>query len=360
MEVTIPGLVDPHVHLREPGAEQKEDFDTGTAAALAGGITTIIDMPNNPGAPTTTQGALHDKIARASSRIRCDVGFYFGGTVASTRDFAHVEPHVFGLKVYLDTTTGDLLVDTLRETQQLFDAWPASRPLLVHAEDMTVAAVLGLIANRPRRVHFCHVSLASELREIRSAKERGLPVTCEVTPHHLFLSDEDAGSLGPYGTMKPPLRPRADVDALWRNLDIVDMVASDHAPHTDAEKQAVPAPYGVPGLETTLPLMLDAVAAGRLSLERVVDLMRDAPGRIFGVPLDAGSEVEIDLNESWRIDRHQLHTKCGWTPFDGARIRGRVRRVHLRGRLAVDGEEIIAQPGWGQVVRPSVSQGAAA
>ena len=356
MALTIPGLIDVHVHMREPGAEQKEDFDTGTAAALAGGFTAIVDMPNNPGAPTISERALKDKMDRARKKLRCDVGFHFGGTPASTADFDRLESLVFGLKVYLDTTTGDLLVDRLDETRKVFDAWPDTRPLLVHAEDTTVAAVLGLIAVRPRRIHFCHISLAAEIREIRAAKEMGLPVTCEVTPHHLFLSEEDAASLGAYGVMKPPLRPRTDVDALWKNIDVIDVLATDHAPHTNAEKQAIPAPYGVPGLETALPLMLEAVAAGRLSLERVVDLMRGAPARIFGVPIDAGSEVEIDVNGSWRIDRRQLRTKCGWTPFDGMRVRGRVLRVRLRGRLALEGDEILAAPGSGHILRPVVER----
>jgi dihydroorotase len=350
----IPGLIDAHVHMREPGAEHKEDFDTGTAAALAGGYTTIIDMPNNPGAPTISAAALKDKIDRARVRIRCDIGFHFGGTPASVGDFDAVQSDVFGLKVYLDTTTGDLLVNRLDQTRMVFDAWPPSRPLLVHAEDTTVAAVLGLIAVRPRRIHFCHISLAAEICEIRAAKERGLPVTCEVTPHHLFLSEEDGASLGSYGVMKPPLRSRADVDALWRNMDVIDMVSTDHAPHTGAEKQAVPAPYGVPGLETALPLMLEAVAADRLSLERVVDLMSEAPARIFDVPLDAGAEVEIDMKQSWQIDRRNLRTKCGWTPFDGMRVRGRVRRVRLRGRLALEGDEVLAAPGSGHIVGPLV------
>jgi len=345
-------LVDAHVHLRDPGAEHKEDFDTGTAAALAGGITVLLDMPNNPGAPTTTELALHRKIALARGRIRCDVGFHCGGTAASTQHFARVEHRVFGLKVYLDTTTGDLLVDKLSEVRDILDRWPASRPLLVHAEDTTVAAVLGLIATRPRRVHFCHLSQASELMEIRAAKEKGLPVTCEVTPHHLFLTDQDARSLGPYGVMKPPLRPRADVDALWTHLGAVDIVATDHAPHSDEEKQQEPPPYGVPGLETALPLMLDAVAAGRLTLERLVDLMAVGPSRIFGLPHGSDSKVEIDPHQSWVIDRNHLHTKCGWTPFDGARVRGRVRRVHIRDQLALDGDVIIAEPGSGTVVFP--------
>ena len=349
---TIPGLIDVHVHMREPGAEHKEDFDTGTAAALAGGFTTVIDMPNNPGAPTISAAALKEKVDRASARIRCDVGFHFGGTRTSVGAFDSIQSDVFGLKVYLDTTTGDLLVDRLDETRRLFDAWPQGRPLLVHAEDTTVAAVLGLIAIRPRRVHFCHVSLAAEIREIRAAKELSLPVTCEVTPHHLFLSEEDGASLGPYGVMKPPLRSRADVDALWRNMDVIDMVATDHAPHTDAEKQAVPAPYGVPGLETALPLMLEAVAAGRLSLERVVDLMSDAPARIFDVPRDGAAEVDIDMNQSWRIERRSLHTKCGWTPFDGMRVRGRVRAVRMRGRAALEGDELLGAPGSGHTIRP--------
>ncbi len=256
--IRLPGLVDVHVHLREPGSEQKEDFATGTRAALAGGFTQVLDMPNNPGAPTITPEALADKQARAAARACCDVGFHYGATPTNLATYPAVVDQVFGLKLYLDHTTGALLVEGLAPLLAICAAWPSGKPLIVHAEERTVAAVLGVVALRPRRVHFAHVSRAAEITLIREAKEAGLPVTCEVAPHHLFLSDADLPDLGPYGLMKPPLRTGADVDALWANLPVVDVIATDHAPHTRAEKE-----FGHPGLRRARPADGPAADADR-------------------------------------------------------------------------------------------------
>lgn len=350
--IRLPGLVDVHVHLRDPGSEQKEDFTTGTRAALAGGITTVLDMPNNPGAPTITPSALDEKRARAAARTCCDIGFHYGATPDNLGTFPAVTPSVFGLKLYLDHTTGSLLVERLDSMLDIFAAWPPDKPLLVHAEERSVAAVLGLLAAAPRRVHFCHVSRGSEIRLIRAAKERGLPVTCEVAPHHLFLSDADLPRLGPYGMMKPPLRTGADVDALWANLDVVDMVATDHAPHTRAEKEVAAPAYGVPGLQTALPLMLTAVSEGRLSLDRLVELMATAPRRVFAIPEQPETFVEIDPDAAWEITDDQQLTKCGWTPFAGRRVRGHVQRVVLRGTEVMRDGVVSAEPGSGRVLTP--------
>ncbi|HUS14302.1 MAG TPA: amidohydrolase family protein [Chloroflexia bacterium] len=350
--VRLPGLVDVHVHLREPGSEQKEDFATGTRAALAGGITTVLDMPNNPGAPTITAAALADKRARAAAATCCDIGFHYGATPLNLDTFAEVAPAVFGLKLYLDHTTGTLLVERLDSLLAICAAWPADKPLLVHAEERTVAAVLGVLATQPRRVHFCHVSLGSEIRMIAAAKERGLPITCEVAPHHLFLSDADLPRLGPYGMMKPPLRTGADVDALWRHLPVIDMIATDHAPHTRAEKESDTPAYGVPGLQTALPLMLTAVAGSRLTLDRLVELMATTPRRVFGLPEDADTYVEVDPLDPWILSDAEQLSKCGWTPFSGMAVRGRICRVVLRGREVVRDGTVRATPGSGRVLTP--------
>ena len=350
--IRLPGLVDVHVHLREPGSEQKEDFITGTRAALAGGITQVLDMPNNPGAPTITPDALAAKTARAAAHTCCDIGFHYGATPANQDTFPAVADQVFGLKLYLDHTTGSLLVERLADMRAIMAAWPAAKPLLVHAEERTVAAVLGILALAPRRVHFCHVSLGAEIAMIREAKERGLPVTCEVAPHHLFLSEADLPRLGPFGLMKPPLRSGADVDALWRNLDAVDMIATDHAPHTRAEKESGTPAYGVPGLQTALPLMLTAVAAGRLTLDRLVELMATTPRRVFALPEQADTYVEIDPDAAWTITDAEQYSKCGWTPFAGMRVHGRVARVVLRGAVVVRDGGVMAAPGSARVLHP--------
>jgi carbamoyl-phosphate synthase/aspartate carbamoyltransferase/dihydroorotase len=347
--VRLPGLIDPHVHLRDPGATHKEDFDTGTRAALAGGFTTVLDMPNNPGDPTVSPDALERKAASASSRVSCDVGFFYGATAMNTSTFAQVAPRVFGLKLYLDHTTGDLKVDELEVIRDIMAAWPPNMTLCVHAEDRTVAMILGLLPSLGRGVHFCHVSEKVEIELIRDAKERGLPVTCEVAPHHLYLTEDDLPRLGGFGVMKPPLKRGRDVDALWANLDAIDMIATDHAPHTRAEKEGDHPAFGVPGLETSLPLMLTAVNTERLSMDRLVEMMHAAPARLFGIPAQPDTFTEVDTERTWQITESSLQTRCGWTPFDGMTVTGSVVRVVLRGREAVRGGQIV-EAGLGHVI----------
>jgi dihydroorotase len=350
--VRLPGLIDPHVHLRDPGATQKEDFLTGTRAALAGGFTLLLDMPNNPGAPVISPAALAAKEEVAASKIVCDVGLYYGATPHNAATYSAAASRVFGLKLYLDHTTGDLKVDDLETIAAIMRAWPREKPLLVHAEDRTVAMVLGLIPSVGRGVHFCHISEKIEIELIRDAKERGLPATCEVAPHHLYLTEEDVPRLEGFGIMKPPLKRAADRDALWANLDVIDMIATDHAPHTIAEKQGQPAPFGVPGLETSLPLMLTAVAAGRLTLDRLVEMMHDAPARLFHIGPQPGTYVDVDTDAEWTIETAGLQTKCGWTPFEGMSVTGAVKSVVFRGHEVFREGEILAKPGSGRLISP--------
>lgn len=350
--VRLPGLIDPHVHLRDPGATHKEDFLTGTRAALIGGITLVFDMPNNPGAPVLTPEALQRKIEAARSKIVCDVGLYYGASPTNLATYDQVAPQVVGLKLYLDHTTGDLKIEDLDTIRSIMLAWPHHRPLCVHAEDRTVAAVLGLLPTVNRRVHFCHVSEAIEIKLIRDAKERGLPVTCEVAPHHLYLTEADLPRLEGMGIMRPPLKRAADRDALWANLDVVDIIATDHAPHTLDEKRATPIPFGVPGLETSLPLMLTAVHEGRLSMDRLVELMYSATLRIFGTKQQPETYIYIDTAHKWTIESARLETKCGWSPFEGMEVTGSVRTVVLRGQTVVQDGEITAAPGVGTIIAP--------
>ena len=213
-----------------------------------------------------------------------------------------------------------------------------------------MAIAIGLARSFGRRLHLCHISRADEIALIRAAKASGAAVTCEVTPHHLFLTETDAQRLGPYGSMKPSLASANDVAALWANLDVVDCIATDHAPHTRAEKDGQNPPPGIPGLETMLPLMLTAVAEGRLSMERLVDLSHHAPKRIFGLPAQPDTWVEIDAYTPYSLSSDDLQTRCGWSPFEGMTVRGRVRRVTLRGQTVYADGRITAEPGIGQVV----------
>lgn len=346
----LPGLVDVHTHLRVPGGEHKEDFASGTAAALAGGFTHILAMPNTS-PPLATPQALGQARQAAQGSVRCDVSLYAGASPQHVEQLPALAPQAVALKIYLNDTFGPLRVDDLPTLRACFERWPPGKLIALHAEGQSVAVGLGLAAAYRRPVHFCHISRQDEIELIAAAKRAGLPVTCEVTPHHLFLTQADAGRLGPLGDMRPRLATQADQDALWAHLaSTVDVIATDHAPHTLAEKAAASPPPGVPGLETALPLMLSAVHQGRLSLERLAALLAANPRRIFGLPDQPATYVEVDLEASYAIAGAGLHSKCGWTPFAGMAVTGRVRRVVLRGALAYDADVgVVAEPGSGQV-----------
>lgn len=347
--IRLPGLVDVHVHLREPGATQKEDFETGTKAAIAGGYTLVLDMPNNPVA-TVSPEALQEKMDLAKGRIYADVGFHFGASSKSIQYFTAVKNKVFGLKVYMNQTTGDLLMEDDQTLEAVFAGWPKDMPVLVHAEGDTLQKAISLVkkfGNKPSlplrgKLHVCHVSLKEEVELIRNAKREGLNLSCEVSCHHLFLTKDDVKKLGPYGMMKPPLESKKDQEALWQALvgGTIDMIASDHAPHTKEEKEGEKPPFGVPGLETTLSLLLTAVNDGRLTLERLIELTSTNPRKVFGLPEQEETFVEVDMEENWIIDDKALQTKCGWTPFAGMKVTGKVKKVVLRGEMVFDGQSI--------------------
>jgi carbamoyl-phosphate synthase/aspartate carbamoyltransferase/dihydroorotase len=257
------------------------------------------------------------------------------------------------LKIYLNDTFGKLRVEdlpTLAACFKTWPRWPASGPIALHAERQSIAVAIGLAATYDRPIHIVHVSRREEIELIADAKWRGLPVTCEVAPHHLFLSAADAARLGPLGDMRPVLGSADDVAALWAHLnDTIDCIATDHAPHTLAEKRSANPPPGVPGLETSLPLMLEAVADGRLGIERLVALMHDNPRRIFGLPEQPDTRVEVEMRP-WEIPVAGWQTKCGWTPFAGRQAGGRVRRVVLRGQVVYEDGVLLAPPGSGRVI----------
>lgn len=348
--VKLPGLVDVHVHLREPGATHKEDFNTGTKAAVAGGYTQILDMPNNT-PPTVTPKALEEKITLAKGRIWCDVGFNFGATVNSTKYFKLVRQKVFGLKVYMNETTGPLLVNKDEDREVIFKSWNSPLPIMVHAEDETVNDAIRLAKKHQKALHICHTTYY-QLKPIDQARRDGSKITCEVTPHHLFLTARDAKKLGPFGIMKPILRSESDQKKLWENLDKIDMISTDHAPHTLSEKQGDHPPFGVPGLETTLPLMLFAVSKGWLTLEKLIEMISTNPRRIFSIPDQPETYVEVDLSKKYLITSKGLFTKCDWTPFEGLEGRGEVKKVVIRGKTVFENGKFLGKP-QGRVIYPN-------
>lgn len=347
--VTLPGLVDVHTHLRVPGGEQKEDFATGTAAALAGGITTLLAMPNTS-PPLSTPEIVAAARQRAEADSRCDVGLFAGASPDHIEQLPALAVQTAALKIYLNDTYGPLRVEDLPTLTACFRDWPRDKMIAMHAERQSVAVGIGLAAAYDRPVHFCHISRRQEIDLIADAKGRGLPITCEVTPHHLFLTEADVARLGPLGDMRPVLGTAKDVAALWARIhDVIDCIATDHAPHTLAEKRSENPPPGVPGLETSLPLILTAVQDGRLSLERLIELMAVNPRRIFGLPEPPDTWVEVEM-QPYTITQEGLHTRCGWTPFAGMQAGGRVLRVVLRGRVTFEAGRVTAAPGSGRVL----------
>ncbi len=257
--------------------------------------------------------------------------------------------------MYCDQTTGDLLIADQGQRRSHLRAWGASAgtPVALHAEGATLEAVLALVRELRVRVHACHVSRRDEVAMLRRAKADGLPVSVGVTPHHLYLCEADAARLGGYGRVKPPLPTPDDNEALWEAVadGTVDVIESDHAPHTRAEKEAPEPAYGLPGLETTLPLMALAVAEGRIGEGRLVELLATNAQRLFGLRPPAGTVTLLDMTDSWVIADDALRCAPGWSPFAGMRVQGRVREVRIRGELAYDGDRVLAQPGHGRNVR---------
>lgn len=344
----IPGLIDPHVHMREPGATHKEDWDSGTSAALAGGFTQVLAMPNTD-PPVVDHASLEHAAGLAGGKARCDYGLYLGAGVDNVDQTAALAEKSAGLKLYLDQTYGPLRLDDLSVWVDHYKCWPKHRPLVAHAEGRTLAAAILVAALADRPLHIAHVATQEEITLVRAAKARGFKITCEVAPHHLFLTQDDL--LDGWVEVRPRLGSQADVDALWANLDVIDCFATDHAPHTAPEKAGTNPPPGFPGLETALPLFLNAVYEGRLTLEDVLTRMDTNVRRIFNIPSQPETWVEVDLDALHTISAQGMHSKAGWTPFEGWEVRGMVRKVVLRGERAYEDGRVLAVPGTGRRIQ---------
>lgn len=343
-------MMDPHTHLRDLAWSNKASFASETAAALAGGYTLVCDMPNTPPA-TINPAALRAKLLSIAAQAYCDYGVYYGAAQHDNwHSYAEIAGQVCGLKLYNNQTTGDLLLEKQSIRAQHYAHWHYRQPIAVHAEGATVLDILALVREYRRPTHFCHISSADEIHSLRAAKAEGLPISIGVCPHHLYLTEDDLPRLGAFGLMKPELKTRADQAALWEAVrdGLVDVIESDHAPHTLHEKQSPQAYYGVPGLETTLPLMCLALHEKRLTEAQLLELLALAPRRLWAVPADADTYTLVDLDASYLIEGQNLRGACGWTPFEGMRVYGRVREVWIRGQQVYDGEHILAAPGSGR------------
>ena len=368
----LPGAIDSQVHFREPGNEHKEDLETGSRAAILGGVTGVFEMPNTH-PPTTSRAAMEDKLARARGRMHCDYAFYVGATPANVGALGELEklPGVCGVKAFLGSSTGSLL---LNDPADIFAALKAGhRRMAVHSEDedrlvarksfaergrpwthpawrdaetarASTERVLDLAKKAGRRLHVLHVTTADEIPLLAAAKDFA---TAETTPQHLTLSAPECYErLGAYAQMNPPIREESHRLALWQAVSegVIDVIGSDHAPHTRAEKDKTypDSPSGMPGVQTLVTILLDHVNKGRLSLERFVDLTASGPQRIFGLAgkgriargYDADFTV-VDMGLSRTIENRWIASRCGWTPFDGMKTTGWAVATILRGQIVM-------------------------
>jgi carbamoyl-phosphate synthase/aspartate carbamoyltransferase/dihydroorotase len=352
--LNLPGLIDPHVHVREPGQTHKEDWDTATTSALAGGVTMILAMPNTR-PPIFDAFTLDLALASAKSKARCDYAQFVGAGPDNAENAAQLAPRAAGLKMYLDSTFGELRLNDMSLWMPHFERFPKDMPVVLHSESRTMAAGILFAAIYDRPVHIAHISLKEEVLLIKAAKEKGIRVTCEVCPHHLFLTEDDIPDISHghpgRGEVRPRLATKEDVESLWTNLDVIDCFSTDHAPHTLEEKDSDNPPPGFPGVETILPLLLTAVYQGRLTVNQIIEKMHTNPKRIFNLPDQPETWVEVDQEVVYEIHAAELHSRCGWTPFEGWQVRGLVKQVLLRGEEVYKDGKVLAEPGFGKNVR---------
>ena len=382
----LPGVIDSQVHFREPGLSHKEDLESGSRAAVLGGVTAVFEMPNTDPA-TTTAEALADKVSRAKGRMHCDFAFWVGGTRDNVDAIGELErlPAAAGIKVFMGSSTGSLLVPDDKGVLAILNAIrrraafhsedeprlearkplrvkgePASHPLWRDAQAALASTerLVRLAREARAQVHVLHVSTREEIELLALAKD---VASVEATPHHLTLSDEDYTRLGTKLQMNPPIRSAEHRESVWRGLreGVVDVLGSDHAPHT-LEEKARPypeSPSGMPGVQTLVPIMLEHVNAGRLTLERYVDLTSAGPQRIFNIVgkgrIAAGYDADftvVDMKRTETIRNSWIASRCGWTPYDGRTVIGWPVGTIVRGRRVMWEGEVTA-PAGGEAVR---------
>lgn len=341
-KIVLPGLIDCHVHFRDPGLTHKEDFFSGSCSAAAGGVTTVLDMPNTI-PPTTTRKLLADKRKRAVKSL-VNYGFHFGVVDNNLAEIKQVR-NVASVKIYMNETTGNLKQENTPFLKRVFSC---NKLVAVHAEGNAVRIALEL--TKKNMLYVCHVPGKKELGYIeRYGKKK--KVYTEVTPHHLFLTQHDEKGLGGFGIMKPRLGTKEDQRALWKALASgnVHTIATDHAPHTIEEKNTAKPPYGVPGLETMLPLLLHAVAEKKLTLQQLQQLCCHNPAQIFGIKnkgfIQVGYDADltvVDMDLVKEVRNELLFTKCKWSPFNGWKLRGWPITTIVNGNIVYRDGEIFA------------------
>jgi carbamoyl-phosphate synthase/aspartate carbamoyltransferase/dihydroorotase len=321
----------------------------------------VLAMPNTK-PPIFDESTLNLALDAAKGKARCDYAQFVGAGPDNAAEVARLAPRAAALKMYLDSTFGQLRLDDMILWMEHFRLWPGETPIVTHSESRSMAAAIWMAQMFDKPIHIAHISLREEVLLIKAAKERGIKVTCEVCPHHLFLTtpppnpppnsgDLGEGQGGGRMEVRPRLATQKDVDALWENMDVIDCFATDHAPHTLAEKDGENPPPGFPGLETLLPLLLTAVKDNRLSIDDIIQKSVINPRMIFNLPEQPDTWIEVDEDAEYEIKASEQFTRCGWTPFEGWKVKGRVRKVVLRGREAYRDGKILVEVGYGRNVR---------
>jgi dihydroorotase len=382
----LPGVIDSQVHFREPGFAQKEDLESGSRAAALGGVTAVFDMPNTD-PPTTSAAQLADKVKRATHRMHCDFAFWVGGTHENVEEIPQLErlPGAAGIKVFMGSSTGSLLVaddagvaailaktrrrasfhsedESRLESRKALrvPGNPASHPIWRDEEAalLSTQRLVRIAREQHAAIHILHVSTAGEIDFLAAHKDIA---SLEATPQHLTFACDDYGRLGTRLQMNPPIRAPHHRARVWYGLEqsIIDILGSDHAPHT-LEEKAKPypqSPSGMPGVQTLVPVMLDHVNAGRLSLERFVDLTSAGPARLFGIAgkgrVAVGYDADltiVDLKRRVTIEDSWIASRCGWTPYAGMNVTGWPVGTFVRGRRVMWEGEIVTA-GQGEPVR---------
>ncbi len=393
--LVLPGLIDAHVHLRDEGKAYKEDFCTGTAAAAAGGFTTVLDMPNND--PVTMSAeTLRNRMSIAAKRILVNVGFYSEFPTKTSEIKAIRREGAVAFKLFMSQQIGGLNIDnddalseaftTLNRLEGFAAAHAEDHATLKHREDnlrltnrndikaflsvhsekaetKAVNRLLKIIKQTRTRLHFCHLTTEKALNSVTLARNTDTIVSCEATPHHLLLSMSDLLEFGTPAVTVPPLRAKKNSQSLWNGIKkgAIDIIASDHAPHTWEEKNAHPVwnvKVGIPGLETVVPLLLTKMSSAHLSIADFVMLLAQRPAEIFKLKgkgkLRENNDADItviDLKEKYSIDPSKFHSKAKYSPFEGWKVQGKPVKTFVGGQLIMDNDEIVANAGSGKIIR---------
>jgi dihydroorotase len=342
-DFVIPGVIDPHVHFREPGLNHKEDWKTGSYAAAKGGVTTVLDMPNTK-PPTFTLGDLEEKRRLASKSI-VNYGFHFGGSSADNIEEIKKAGNAASTKIFMNHSTGNLLIEDLELIEKIFNA---SKMVATHAEGKQVEEAVEISKKTGRKLYLCHLSLKSEVDFLKQNKTSN--IFCEVTPHHLFLTNNDFRKMKGFAFMRPNLKSEKDQKALWDAIEygLIDTIGTDHAPHTIEEKRAKKYPAGIPGIETMLPLMLDAVNKKKITMQKLVEMTSRNPAKIFGIKnkglLRIGYDADlvvVDMDLKQKVRNDELFTKCGWSPFNGKILKGWPVMTIVNGNIVYESGHVV-------------------